>query len=548
MTTHTTLIAIHNQYTGPRLRAGEVPRIHLYLGLAISTFFCWPLPLLHGRKPYTLGALAILLPLQFPQALVVGTQRDPGTYLYRLGLLLPRAFSGLALGLANINFVTTLLDLFGASLQANNPHEELVFVNDVRRHGGGMGLWLGIWAWSFLGSIAVGFMIGAVLINSVDPSWGFYIVVIMIASVLVLNVIAPETRRARFRRSAIDLVDPKSEYVYQRIVRGEIKLHISPDGPDWWGQEISAGIYLSLRMYFQLGFNVLAMYIAWIYAQFVLVIVLLGSLLSRDYRWHPQYVGAGVTSLAIGALLAIPLTKAGLFSRERTHGPRTDSMTFQRQITWTSHMTRRIIFTTLLPLAGLAYTLSSRGPPYLHPMLPITFAACIGFLSVLALAETHGLIMEAFDTCDLQPGANTRHRLQSMAEADRRRRTNYSSFPRVSAGFFAAQALAFLLAAAATWVGGVLTRHLGAQTSTGVVAGVLLLLTLALTAVLWRHSRVQVIPDDVMAGLRGDAGTEGWRRAVLGSADAEKAGTAEDWKPVVIGNPSGRAMGWITAP
>lgn len=245
----------------------------LYLGLALSTFFCWPLPLLHGRKPYVLGALAILLPLQFPQALVVGTPRDPDTHLYRVGLLLPRAFSGLVLGLANINFVTTLLDLFGASLQSASPHEELVFVNDVRRHGGGMGLWLGIWAWSFLGSIAVGFLVGALLIESVDPSWGFYIVVIMIASVLVLNVMAPETRRARFRRSYIDLIDPNSEYVYQRIVRGEIKLHISPDGPDWWGQEVAAGISLSVRMYIQLGFSVLATYIAWIYAQFVLVIV-----------------------------------------------------------------------------------------------------------------------------------------------------------------------------------------------------------------------------------------------------------------------------------
>ncbi|KAK0650853.1 hypothetical protein DIS24_g6425 [Lasiodiplodia hormozganensis] len=398
----------------------------------------------------------------------------------------------------------------------------------------------------------------------------------MIACVLLLNVVAPETRRARFRRSAIDLIDPNSEYVYQRIVRGEIKLHVSPEGPDWWGQEVAAGIWLSIRMYFQLGFSILAMYIAWIYAQFVLIIVLLGALLSRDYRWHPQYVGAGVTSLAIGALLAIPLTKAGLFSRERTHGPRTDSMTFQRQITWTSHMTRRIIFTTVLPLAGLAYTLSSSGPSKAHYMLPITFAALIGFLSVLAWAETHGLVMEAFDTCDLQPGTNTRHRLQSMADVDRRRRTAYSSFPRVSAAFFVAHALAFVLAAAATAVGGVLTRHLGAQTSTGVVAAVLAALTLALTVVLWRFRGVQVIPDEVFSdfnkprrpvvphdrigGGGGGSEEESWRAAMMSGgagggggaggrndADAEKfagggggSGRPADWKPVIIGNPSGR--------
>ncbi|KKY24628.1 putative polyamine transport protein [Diplodia seriata] len=416
-------------------------------------------------------------------------------------------------------------------------------------------------------------MVGAVLISSINPSWGFYIVVIMIASVLILNVLAPETRKARFRRSAIELIDPNSEYVYQRIVRGEIKLHISPEGPDWWGQEVAAGVWLSIHMYFQLGFSVLAMYIAWIYAQFVLVIVLLGALLSRDYRWHPQYVGAGVTSLAIGALLAIPLTKAGLFSRERTRGPRTDSMTFQPQITWTSHMTRRIIFTTLLPLAGLAYTLSSAGPRRAPAILPILFAALVGFLSALAWAETHGLVFEAFDTCDLQPGANTRHRLQSMADVDRRRRTAYSAFPRVAAGVAVAHTWAFLLAAAATAVGGVLTRRLGAQTSTGVVAAVLAALTVALTAVLWRWRRVVVIPDGVFGdhGSRGGGGgagvhstghdglersgeeEESWRAAMMGGgancglddAQAEKFagefGTRPaDWKPVIIGNPSGR--------
>lgn len=233
-------------------------------------------------------------------------------------------------------------------------------------------------------------------------------------------------------------------------------------------------------------------------------------------------------------------------------------------------MTRRIIFTTILPLAGLAYTLSSSGPSKAHYMLPITFAALIGFLSVLAWAETHGLVMEAFDTCDLQPGTNTRHRLQSMADVDRRRRTAYSSFPRVSAAFFVAHSLAFVLAAAATAVGGVLTRHLGAQTSTGVVAAVLAALTLALTAVLWRFRGVQVIPDEVFSDFKkprslvphdriggGGSEEESWRSAMMSGgagsgaggrndADTEKfaggggSGRPADWKPVIIGNPSGR--------
>ncbi|KAK8187547.1 uncharacterized protein BKA78DRAFT_255422 [Phyllosticta capitalensis] len=529
--------------------SGEVPRIQyvvadqshsvvwgnvgLYLGLAITTSLFWPLPLLHGRKPYTLGALAILLPLQFPQALAIGRLRGPDR-LYRIGLLLPRAFTGLVLGFANINVFTTLLDLFGASLQSAYPHQELVFVHDVRRHGGGMGLWLGIWSWCFMASIAVGFLIGAVIIGELNPAWGFYIVIIVIASVMMLNVLAPETRRARFRRSTIEVVDPKSDFIYRQVVQGEIKLHISAEGPRWWGDEVIAGVRLSFRMIYQLGFSVLALYISWIYAQFVLLIVLLGALLSREYMLEPRYVGAGVATLALGALLAIPLTKAGLFSRERTHGPRTDSMTLETEITWTSHMTRRILFTTCLPLSGLAYTLTSMGTS-LNWAVPVVFAGVVGFLSTLACAECIGLLMEAFDTCDLQPGVNSRHRLVSAPEETRRRRTNYSCFPRVTAGFFVAQTAAFVLAAAATLVGGMMTRRWGAQASTGIVSGILLGLTIALTAVMWRFRKVQVIPDNA-SGADGDAEGE----CVREKEAAAGGELRDDWKPVILGNPSGK--------
>ena len=106
----------------------------LYAGLAFSTFFAWTLPLLHGRKPYVLAALAIALPLQFPQAIVVSGFRNKDAK-YRVGLLLSRGLSGVVLGFANVNYITVLLDLFGASLQSKNPHQEFVVANDVRRHG-----------------------------------------------------------------------------------------------------------------------------------------------------------------------------------------------------------------------------------------------------------------------------------------------------------------------------------------------------------------------------------------------------------------------------
>ncbi|KAG9188394.1 hypothetical protein G6011_02317 [Alternaria panax] len=527
--------------------AGEVPRIQysladerhitiignavLYAGLAISTFFAWTLPLLHGRKPYILAALAIALPLQFPQAIVVSGFRNKEAK-YRVGLLFSRGVSGLVLGFANVNYITVLLDLFGASLQSKNPHQEFVVANDVRRHGGGMGMWLGIWSWCWIGSLAVGFQIGAAIIEKLKPEWGFYIVVVILALALVLNITTSETRRAPFRKSVTEVYDRDENYITRRVSRGEVKLHIETEGPKYWFEEVWAGIKLMTMMLCQPGFLVLALYLGWIYAQIVLVIVLLGALLSRDYRWKPTKVGAGVVSITIGAFLAIPLTKAGIFSRERKSAFRTDSMTFQKQVTWSSHLVRRAIFTLTLPLMGMAYTISSARRP--QPWLvPIVFAGAVGFLSILAIAECHGLMMETFDTCDLQPGVNTRHRLQSMAVQDRRRRTNYTSFPRVTAGIFASQIIAFILAAVATMVGGNMTRNLGAQKSTGTTAGILFALTVLLILVLCRFKSVQVIPNHTF-GTRRD--TAAWQEF----KDLEKIGRGSDWKAVVIGNPSGK--------
>lgn len=71
--------------------AGIVPSIQYYIldmshatiygnvgcfaGMAVPTFLFWPLPLLHGRKPYILSSLAIAMPLLFVQAVSVYSQR-----------------------------------------------------------------------------------------------------------------------------------------------------------------------------------------------------------------------------------------------------------------------------------------------------------------------------------------------------------------------------------------------------------------------------------------------------------------------------------------
>lgn len=147
--------------------------VGLYCGLAISTLLFWPLPLLHGRKPYIISALALGLCLQIPQGLTVIAFRDPGIKRYRVFLLLSRAASGFVLGFININTFATLLDVFGASLQSSRTVNEMVTPYDVRRHGGGMGVWLAFWGWCSVGSIALGFAVGAFIIDNSTVDWGF---------------------------------------------------------------------------------------------------------------------------------------------------------------------------------------------------------------------------------------------------------------------------------------------------------------------------------------------------------------------------------------
>lgn len=152
-------------------------------------------------------------------------------------------------------------------------------------------------------------------------------------------------------------------------------------------------------------------------------------------------------------------------------------------------------------------------------MVPIIFAGLIGFLSNLAIAECQGIIMETYDTSDLQPGMTGRPR-RVLPEEDRKKRTNFSCFPRVTAGLAMTQTFAFVIAAGVTAWGGVVERHLGAQTATAVMASVLLILTLLLIAILTRFKVVQIIPSERF-------GTN-----IL-------SGPEDEWKPVIIGNPSG---------
>lgn len=526
--------------------AGETPAIQYYIadfnhytvlgnvifffGLAIPTFFAWPLPLLHGRKPYILGAMSLAMPLLFPQALAVGEFRSPYVSLWRVCLILPRAAMGFCLGFANINFKSVLTDLFGASLQSRNPHQEHADEFDVRRHGGGMGVWLGLWTWSALGSIGLGFLIGATVIDKLSPSWGLYISILIIAFVMLLNVVCPEVRHAAYRRSVAQVVI--DDIISHRLARGEVKMHMVKIGPKWWGEELQYGFRLSHKMLQQPGFLIMSLYLAWIYGQQVLITVLLSALLSNEYKFRSSSVGLSATAIPLGALVAIPFQKASFFSRSRRSPPLDDDGTVsKKKLHWSSHMIRRTIFVLFLPFLGLYVTVTAGGPP-IPFILPIMGAGVIGFLSSLAMAECHGIIMETFDTSDLEPGMTGRSRDSSSKVGGKP--TNYSSFPRVSSAFAIIETFGYIFAAGASGIGGVLSRKLGRQAAIGLMASILLVFSILLLGVLFRFTEVQIIPDSKVDDMN-----QYQARRVSASQDASGAiaDDKEPWRPTIIGNP-----------
>ncbi|CAM1500756.1 Fc.00g099180.m01.CDS01 [Cosmosporella sp. VM-42] len=508
-----------------------------FLGLAMPTFFLWPLPLLHGRKPYIMSSLALAMPLLFPQALAVNSQRLINTGSWRAMLIASRTLMGAALGFASMNFHSTLTDLFGASLMSHNPHQEVVDRFDARRHGGGMGVWLGMWTWCWVGSLGIGFLIGAAIIDRYPPAWGFYISIILIAVVLLLNVVCPEVRRSAFRRSVTEVRTGSD--ISRRLARGEVMMHRVKTGPKWWGEEVHHGIILSFEMLCQPGFAVMAVYVAWIYAQVVLIIVLLGSLASQHYHLHATYVGLLVAGVSFGGLLAIPFQKANIFSRSRHFQFDTSRATLENTVTWSSHLIRRAVVVVALPLAGGCYAAVSMGPP-LSIAVPTFFAICVGFLSCLAVAECNGLIMETFDTSDLSPGMTGRPR---GASGENQKRTNYSSFPRATAGFAVIHTFAFIFAAGSTALGGHITRTLGQQVATAVVAGILFVLTVLLLLILVRFKNVLIVPRSRSAEM--DKLCDARRRSTLrrmSMPNNPKAlmEEANAWRPFMIGNPVGK--------
>ena len=129
-----------------------------------------------------------------------------------------------------------------------------------------------------------------------------------------------------------------------------------------------------------------------------------------------------------------------------------------------------------------------------------------------------------------------------------KKRTNYSSFPRVTAGFAVIHSLAFIFAAAATAAGGFLERNLGQRVATSVVAGVLLALSLLLLAAMVRFRKVEIVPMSKareMNQWNKERRESVERRASL-IAEAKASGCKDfsnipeanvGWRPLILGNP-----------
>ena len=149
--------------------------------------------------------------------------------------------------------------------------------------------------------------------------------------------------------------------------------------------------------------------------------------------------------------------------------------------------------------------------------VPCVFAGLVGTASNLTGAEAYSLMMQTFDTSDLQPGMTGRPARRAVGRRNSRGRTNFSCYPRVSAGVAVTQTLQFLFGAIATGICGRVERRYGAMQAGAIVASVLLFLTLMFGLVVVRWKSVQMIPARHDRRRSGDAG----------------------WQPVVLGSPSG---------
>lgn len=178
------------------------------LALALVVFIFWTLPLLHGRKPYIMISLVLMIPLQVPQGLTLPpytVAKDSENMIsYVLCFYFFRAISGGVLGFTVINCLSTVLDLFSVDTGACCRGGVVLNGRALKKQhwslsGGGKresrpGMWIAMYVWSGTVFYGVGFLVGQLIINSTTPAWGFWITAIITGVLLIIVGLVSEVR------------------------------------------------------------------------------------------------------------------------------------------------------------------------------------------------------------------------------------------------------------------------------------------------------------------------------------------------------------------
>jgi MFS family permease len=217
-------------------------------------------------------------------------------------LLFFRAVSGVMLGFAYMNALATIMDLFGPDTGAccrggvvYNNRAPVECQNQYHAVPGGesgvrMGIWVGIFTWLLVASPALGYLFGAIAIQRSTPAWGFWTVMILAGFLLTLVVIAPEVRPPWKRIQMADKPSARrlrhsltASRVPETLERGELRLVMCGKSPQWWWEEVTAGLSLTWRMLHQVGFLLVAVYFGWVFGHVLLVMIV--SFLVPVHSW-----------------------------------------------------------------------------------------------------------------------------------------------------------------------------------------------------------------------------------------------------------------------
>ena len=413
----------------------------LLVGMAVPTLFLWPLPLLHGRKTYLLLSISLFLPLQLPQALpllvnntmaltpTTFRQVNEGMTSHAIIVLVFRCISGVILGFANVNILAELTDMWGVDTgrccRAGVYSPSELIMGDERRRvsrGGGLGVWVGLWASIMVGGASMGYSFGVLIRETLHIAWGFWIIIIEGAILVGCLVLTPETRLVRSTPLNGNRILPQTsqsplENVGQRN-RGELRRMVSGKDTKWWWQEVWAGWVLMKRMCSQSGFLLILLFSVWAFCTVCMVQQLLYRILISAYTVPPPDIAICVLAIPLGAALSIPFQVTFARCRSRLpNGPRSYNNMTTNLIRMSPHPADRhqihaypftyyiFVVTFVGAVVGFAVAAEVAMDEGRSPgswWILVMFSAMVGWAGALALAETTKIIMDIWDLSGLE--------------------------------------------------------------------------------------------------------------------------------------------------